>query len=689
MGLDLPADAVLALEQRTEGWIAGLQLAATALQYAQTAHDGADAADFIRDFSGSHHYVIDYLVEEVLRRQPDDLRDFLQHTAVLDRLSAPLCDALTGRDDSQAMLAHLARANLFLVPLDNQQQWYRYHHLLAGSLRTRLDPAEEATLHARAAAWYEANGQPATAVHHALAGGDLTLAADVIERAIQNAPAWSRGDVGRLKSWLEALPEPLLRARPALSLHASRAYYLAGDLNRSAQLLAQAEASLRENPAAATDKLLALTAVYRGAIAALRGEQLEQVIRDNSALLAGAAPLDRHTLARAADTLGLAHELSGDLAAAERAYLQAADLAEAAGVAYLAINGRCEAALVQISAGRLTHAAQTCRQALAVADAIPPAGLAWAILGEIARERNDLAAAEEHLLRGIELGREGGIIDDLRFAHLFMARLRRAQGDLAAAHAAWRAADAIMQGYRVPRLAALSAAQGARLALARDDLPAALAWAEAEQFRRPAASGDPLHEFSDLTLARVFLARSEFDAAAELLAPLLAAAQGNGRGRTVIETLILLALAHEGQGQAAAAAAALRRALPPAAAEGFRRLFLDEGPAVAALLPRARAAAPAFVDDLLTTAAVISNEVRNLPHTERNLPATAVPLDPLSEREQEVLALLVAGLSNDEIAARLFITTGTAKWHVHNIYQKLDVGSRAQAIARAHEWRLV
>jgi LuxR family maltose regulon positive regulatory protein len=248
----------------------------------------------------------------------------------------------------------------------------------------------------------------------------------------------------------------------------------------------------------------------------------------------------------------------------------------------------------------------------------------------------------------------------------------------------------------VPRLAALAAAQGARLALAGGDLPAASAWAEAEQFRRAAYGSDgPLHEFEDLTLARVFLAQGEYAAAAELLAPLLAAAQENGRGRAVIEALILLALAHEGQGQTAAAAAALRRALLPAAAEGFMRLFLDEGPALAALLPRARAAAPAFADDLLAaydTAGALAPGSPAISSAARNLAPDSAPptlTDPLSEREQEVLALLVAGLSNDDIAAELFITTGTAKWHVHNIYQKLDVGSRAQAIARAHEWRLI
>lgn len=683
MGLDLSAEDVAALERRTEGWIAGLQLAAIALQSPQ-----ADTADFIATFSGSHHYVIDYLVEEVLRQQPEPVRDFLRQTAVLDRLNPALCDAVTGRSDGAEMLARLARGNLFLVPLDERRRWFRYHHLLADSLRAGLDLAVQVASHRRAAAWCEANGWPVAAVRHALATGDLELAADVMARVIAQAAAWSRGDVARLTGWLEVLPAPLLQARPSLSLHASRALYLAGDLARAEQLLAQAQAALQETPAANERVgLPALTAVYRAAISAMRGENL-QAAADAAERVLGmeTAVVDRHTAARAADTLGLARELLGDMAAAERAYLQASELAQAAGVSYLAVNARCEAALVQVQQGRLALAKSTCRTALALtADDIPPTGLAHAVLGEIAREQNDLEAAERHLTEGIARSRQGGISDDLRHSYLFLARLRQAQGDAEAALAAWQRADLILQGYGVARLTAWSAAERARLDLAQGNVAAAERWARAFGVQRAAREPEFLQEVETLMAARILLACGDGQGALEMLAPLLAAAEAAGRYRTVIEGSIWRTAALHALGHADGAREALATALALAAPEGFVRLFLLGGTAVAKTLPEVRGAAPAFVDGLL--AAFVDGE--------KDVGGTAVApspghlLEPLTEQEQVVLNLLVAGLSNREIGEELVITVGTVKWHVHNIYQKLDVGSRAEAIARVHKWRLV
>ena len=686
MGLDLAAADVAALERRTEGWIAGLQLAAIALQ--STAQ--SDASNFIVAFSGSHHYVIDYLVEEVLRQQEEEVRAFLRETAILERLNASLCNAVTGRDDSRAILTRLERENLFLIPLDAQRQWYRYHHLLADSLRTGLDASLEARLHQHATAWYENHGFPAAAVRHALATGDLSLAADVIERVIQEAPAWSRGEVARLTGWLDRLSSSLLRSRPALSLHASRALYLAGQMDRAEQLLDQAEEGLRAGATATEGReaLLALVTVYRAAIAAMHGEALAEAIKATRQVVDMPAAVGTHTRARAADTLGLAHELRGEAAAAERAYLQAAELAEAAGVRYLAINARCEAALVQISQGQLGRATQTCREALALGDEdqLPPAGLAWAILGEIARERNRLGEAEQHLATGIELSHQGGITDDLRYSYLFLARLRQAQGDPDAALAAWREGDRILRAYNVPRLAALAAAARARLDLALGNVAQARRWAADYEQVRQSNPGAYLREEEDLLLARVYLATERPEEALAFARDLEADAYPEGRLRTIIEALILQALALHAQGETAAATTALGEALVPASREGFVRILLDAGTVVARLLPGAKAAAPDFVEELLDA---FAGELPQSGEAGPIVPPPAHLVEPLSDREQEVLALLVAGRSNREIAEELVITVGTAKWHVHNIYQKLDVGSRAEAIARTHEWQLL
>lgn len=690
MALNLPADQLIALEGRTEGWIAGLQLAALAL-ISQRPDARQSDEDFIASFSGSHHYVIDYLLEEVLRRQDETVRDFLRQTAALERLCASLCDAVTGRDDSQAVLQQLERANLFLVPLDDRREWYRYHHLMADSVRAGVDRSVLTTTHRRASQWYEARGLPGGAVNHALATGDLVLAADVLERVIQQASTWSRGELSRLTGWLDSLPDSALADRPALYLHASRALYLSGRMERAEELLRQAESTLRDNPTAARGhpELPAQTLIYRAAIDAMRGENLTQAAAAMRRLLAQPEAMSRHITARAADTLGLACELAGDVDAAERAYRRAADLAQAAGVRYLAVNARCEAALVQIQQGRLTLAAETCRAAVESAgeDDLPPAGLALAILGEIARERDDLATADQLIPAGIELAQKGGLVDDLRFAFLFLARLRQAQGDSAAALAAWHRADSLLHAYRVPRLTQLSAANRARLALAQGNVAQAERWAEAYRKAQVARPVDYLQELENLTLARVLLVGKKGDDALAILRPLAADARAAGRNRIVIEAFILQAIGQSARDDHAADAS-LTAAISPAAPEGLARLFLDEGPALAPLLARVRDTAPDFVDQLL--AAMVAGESAGADSRPAALPPpSSSMIESLSDRELEVLRLFAAGLSNQEIAGELVISVGTAKWHAHNIFQKLGVRGRTQAIARARELRLI
>lgn len=691
MGLSLTADDVAALEAHTEGWVAGLQLAAVALRASVPGTGTIDPSAFITAFSGSHYYVIDYLLEEVLRQQEQPVCDFLRKTAILDTFNAALCDAVTAGNNSQPLLTYLERHNLFLIPLDNRRHWYRYHHLIADSLQTLLDDNEQVLLHQRAAHWYERNGFAAKAVRHALATGDLKLAFTVMERVIQQASTWSQGDVAQISGWLDALPEALLRAHPTLSLHASRALYLAGDLTAAHRLVQQAQASLQAGSVAQgeRDRLQPLATVYQAAISALRGENLAAAIVAIEQLPETLVANDTHTAARAADTLGLAYELCGDLVAAERAYLQASDLARRANVHYLTVNGLCEAALVQIQLGHLTEAAESCHAALhgAETEPIPPMGLAWTVLGEIARERNELTAAAEYLDRGIKLGQRAGITDDLRHAFFFLARLQQAQGNVAAALDAWQQGDLLLRRYQVPRLASLSGALRARLDLAQGNVTLACSWLERYQAQQSMSGVDALQEMEELTSVRILLRTDRLTTALERVQMVLAAARRGGRLRTVMEGLLLQALILQAQQQPVEAVASLSETLLLAAPAGFVRLFLDEGPGVATLLPRVRAIAPAFVDEL---AAAFARETGTKPKVDNVIsPSTPSLGEPLSEREEEVLRLLASGCSNLAIAKALVITVGTAKWHLHNIYQKLGVSSRTEAVAHVRTSNLI
>jgi LuxR family transcriptional regulator, maltose regulon positive regulatory protein len=674
MQLALPAGAVAALEARTEGWIASLHLAALSLQ----GRNAAQVDAFIHAFGGSHRYVFDYLAEEVLGQQDAEIGLFLRQTAVLDRFSAPLCQAVTGRTDSQAILQQLEQANLFLVPLDDARIWYRYHHLFADYLRMGLPPDESARLQASASQWCETNGLLFEAVHYALAGGSQELAADVVERVIQNAATWSGGELATLVGWIDALPGQLLRVRPRLSLHASRALFLSGRLVLSEQFIDQAEQVLRTQQAAGQDTtgLLAVATVYRAAIAALRGE-VRTAIALGTAALAHLPETDLHARARAADGLGLAYGLLGDLALAEQFYTQASGLAQAAGVVYLAINARCEVAQVQIAQGRLQAAAQSCRRALELAGdtRIPPLGLAWAILGAVAYEQNDLAAAERYLQEGMALSQQGGLTDDLRSELLLLARLKRATGDLPAAAVAVAQGAAIVQRYQAPRLAQIAAACQAQIHLACGEMAAAQRWADAYALQRQAGPAEANPDFEELTLVRILLATGELAQALAIVIPLQQQAEAAGRLRTSIEALALQALIQAAAQERAAAVASLAKALRQAEPEGFLRPFLDEGAPLADLLPAARYAAPALVRRLLAA----------LPDEEHDANVAPTAVDALSEQETIVLRLLCAGRSNQQIADELVISVGTAKWHVHNILQKLGVSSRAQATLRARD----
>jgi ATP/maltotriose-dependent transcriptional regulator MalT len=668
MQLMLEEEDIHALEMRTEGWAVGLQLAALSLKNLPAPQN------FVETFRGSHRYVLDYLAEEVIRQQRDDIRQFLIQTSILDRFNAESCEALTSHTDSQDLLSELEEANLFLIPLDDDRVWYRYHHLFADFLRTELPKAEIENLYKKAALWHEQNEFLSEAVDYAIASGDLELLADVVDRGLRKDTVWSGGNLTLYAAWLDALPPQAFQSRPVLCLNASHILYLLGRFDLAEKQIDQAEQTLHAMASSPEkEQMLALASLYRGTIASVRGDTQQAI--EKITFAQERLPQERHLQhARGFFSLGLAYEVSGQTALAIQNYLKSSEEAQSAGVLSLAIHALGAAAQVQISQGQLSQAEQACQCAIQIAGGkgLPPLGLAESILGSIALERNELAAAEEFLQNGIALSRRGGLIDDMILGLLFLARLHAYQGRVSDAFEVTQEMNTIIQGFGVERMSMLAAAYIANLQLYTDQESAAAQWAIEYQADRP----DQPHELAELTLVRVLLKTGDRENVLSILDALLKRGQAQGRVRTVMEVMILMALFQRAEKDIPAAVDWLSQALELAAPEGFIRIFLDEGEALLDLLPKARQAAPELVDAILSI-----QQADSVPPPS---PLDQLP-DPLSEQELNVLGLIVAGKTNREIADELFISVGTAKWHVHNILQKLGVSNRSQANARARE----
>lgn len=650
-GLDLPASDVAALEGRTEGWIAALQLAALSLQ------GRADAAGFIAGFAGDDRYIVDYLVEEVLARQPEPVRAFLVRTCILGRLSGPLCDAVTGGSGGKAMLETLDRANLFLLRLDDNRQWYRYHHLFADVLYTRLldeHPDLVAELHRRASHWYEQNDEQATAVRHALVAGDVERAAGLVELAI---PALRRDrQEATIRDWLGAIPDDVIRARPVLAVGFAGALLAGGEFDGVADRLADAERRLRSTDAVVVDRaglagLPGAIALYRGALA-LAGGDLPGTLRHTRDAADRAAD-DHLTRAAALGLRGLALWSTGDLEAAHATYLRCVDGLRRAGHISDVLGCTIAVADLRITQGRLNEAFFAYEEALRLA---PPLtrGVADMHVGlsQLACERDELDAAEAHLRRSQELGEHTGLPQNPYRWRVAMARLREARGDLDGALALLDEAERVYVGDFSPNVRPIPALR-ARVLAAQGRTAEALRWA-----RDAGLSVDDdlsyAREFEHVTLARIRLACG--DPVLPLLQRLEAAAQDGGRTGSLIEILVLQALAHD-DGDAA-----LERALTLAEPERYVRVFVDARP----LLKRQRNFGR-YVRQILE-AEVKSNLV-----------------DPLSERELDVLRLLATDLDGPDIARRLHVSLNTLRTHTKNIYAKLGVNSRRAAVRRAGE----
>jgi LuxR family maltose regulon positive regulatory protein len=710
MGLNLSAEDVAMLETRTEGWIAGLQLAALSMQGHQ------DVPGFIRAFAGDDRYIVDYLVEEVLQRQPEPVRNFLLQTAILDRLNGPLCDAVTGQEEGNARLEALERGNFFVVPLDDKRNWYRYHPLFADVLRLHLlaeQPDQVSALHRRASAWYEHHGSAADAIRHALAAKDFERAATLVELAIPERRRNRQEATVMELGWLKALPDELIHVRPVLSFDYAFALFGGGELEAVEARLRDAErwldttAGQRERAEALAAgmvvvdeeefrRLPGMIALLRAAQALARGDMPETV--QNARRVLDLAREDDHLmLGGAASQLGLAAWANGDLEAARRMTADGMAHVRRAGYISPAIGGAIVLADILIAQGRLHEAMTTYEQALQWATEPGAPVLRGAAdmhvgMSNLHYEHNDLKAATQHLLTSQALGELAGLPQNPYRWRAAMARLREAQGDLGGALDLLDQAERLYDGNFSPNVRPL-ATRKTRVWLAQGRLDQTLRWAH-EQSLSVDDDLSYMHEFDHITLARVLLARYRSDRAGcslleaiGLLERLLTAAQEGGRTGSAIEILTLQALARQTQGDLPAALASLERALKLAEPEGYIRIFVDEGAPMAQLL--SEAVARGIMLDY-TSKLMAAFEVEERKSEDKSYLPPAQPLiEPLSQRELEVLQLMAQGLSNREIGEQLFLALSTVKGHNRNIFDKLQVQRRTEAVARARELGLL
>jgi LuxR family maltose regulon positive regulatory protein len=711
-GLDLAPDDIAVLEGRTEGWIAALQLAALSMQ------GRTDIGAFIAQFAGNDRYIVDYLVEEVLTQQPEPVRAFLLRTCLLDRLNGPLCDAVTGEPGGRATLEALDRANLFLVPLDDNRHWYRYHHLFADMLQAHLRderPDEVTDLHRRASRWYDRNGQPSPAIRHAVAAGDTERAADLVELAI---PELQRNrQEATIRGWLDAIPAGVVRMRPVLAVGFVAALMAGNEFDGIEERLRDAERWLepatpdREELHSHPDgmvvvdeqeltRLPGVIEMYRAALALVGGDA-PATLRHAQLAIDRAADEDDVTRAGASAISGLTFWGRGDLEDAHHAYSSCVQGLQRAGHLSDVLGCSITLADIRTTQGRLGDAQRTFERALQLAAQEPGTVLRgtadmYVGMSQIACERGDLHTATQYLMRSQELGEHTGLPQNPYRWRVAMARVREAEGDPDGALALLDDAQRMYLADFLPNVRPVPALR-ARMLAAHGRWRDALDWA-----REQGLSADDtltyITEFAHLTLARVLLARHASDGdnsalndASRLLARLQSAAVAGGRPGSVIEILVLQSLTHPAGGDTTGALTPLVEALTLAEPEGYLRVFVDAGPPMKSLLTAvsSKRAGWDYVRRLLAASA---DDDAPGPTTTTGQPGPRRGqglVETLSERELDVLHLLATDLDGPDIARRLFVSVNTLRTHTRSIYAKLGVNSRRAALRRAEELRLL
>ncbi len=675
MGLSLSAADIAALETRTEGWIAGLQLAAISMQ----GHH--DTASFIQSFTGSHHFVLDYLAEEVLHQQPENVQTFLLHTAILDRLCGSLCDAVLGDASAkgQETLEYIERANLFIIPLDNERRWYRYHHLFADLLRQRLYASltdagrSVGELHLRASAWYAANGLEIEAFHHAAVANDLDQATHIAEGG--GMPLLFRGAAMPVLNWLKSLPPSELNARPVLWVMYASAILFSNQIVGVEEKLQFAEAALENMPLDDRAKdLIGHIAAIRATVAVLQN-QADVILAQSHRALEYLHPANLPVRTATTWTLGVAYYLQGDRAAAGRAYAEALSTSQAIGHIIIMIGSTIGLGNLHEAENRLTVAEQTYLRVLQMVGEppLPVASEAHLGLARIYYARNEMDAAQRHGQFSVQLARQFEISDRFIASEVFLARLRLARGDVAGADAILSQAVQFMRQYGftmwMPQVVAVQVLG----LLQRGSLTAAAELAQA-------------HELP-MSQAHVYLAQGNPNAALALLEPLYQHAEAKSWADERLKIRVLQAAAYGQQGDLDAGLPLLEAALEAAAPEGFIRIFVDAGLPMADLLSQAaaRGMMPDYLGKLLT-----AFELERQYGAAKEFSFTAQPLiEPLSQRELEVLRLIANGHSNHDISERLFLALNSVKGHNRRIFGKLQVERRTEAVARARELGLL
>ena len=697
MTLDLPAEAISTLEGRTEGWIAGLQMAAISMQGRK--QDG-DLGAFVEAFGGTNRYILDYLMEEVLNQQPPAIQDFLIGTSILDRMCGDLCDAVqhaqTAAPEGQATLSYLERTNLFVIPLDDERRWVRYHHLFAdqlqSTLRQRKSAEEIRELHRRAGRWHQSEGSLEEAMSHAMAARDFERAASMIEERFTSI--FSRSEVPVLLGWIEQLPEQIVRSRPWIDVYWANTLALAGELDGVDTLLDGVEERL-EPGRPQTSELLGHIASVRAYAANLRGDAARAI--EMAALTAELLP-EEHLTARGQAAYTLADTLlaEDDLDGANQALLEMLRAGEKTGQLMVIVPALGDLATIRMAQGQLHQARDLLTrmyQRIAERDGLDSrvrCSYEFGLAGLLC-EWNQLDAAYEHAMTGLEFRRRLGgywVAGDLP-----LMRILQARGDVEGALATLREVERMVRTYYFG-LAATIAFRAARVVqwLAVGDVGTASRCAE--------ECGSS--ELEQIALARLRLAQGRAADAQRLLERQRALAEAGGRTGRLIEILSVLALALETLGRPGKADVALSQALSLARPEGYARIFLDLGQPLCELLERLAAPGStpephsAAITGLagdhrrdLLDAFQQESEAQRSRVAEAVAPLSEVLVDPLTERELEVLQLLSEGLSNKEIAARLIVAPSTVKQHLKNIYGKLDVHSRTQAVARGRELALL
>jgi LuxR family transcriptional regulator, maltose regulon positive regulatory protein len=705
---DLPPEEVVALHGYTEGWPAGLQLTTLALRQRAAGSDGAGLAQWLSRLAASRRNVFDYLADEVFEQQRPEVRAFLMETSVLDRLSPALCDEITGRHDAAELLDRLEREGLFLVPLDEERRWFRYHHAFREFLRERLArelPDRVDELLRDASRWHEWKGQTGESLHYAMAARDFDRAARLIEAAAEGM--WLRNEADALLNWISALPGEVVSGRPRLALFSALSLLHKQRPNEADAYLDRAERALEDGRAASTTvgewgpgqgnrertkEELGMLAALRAISAVIQGMASEGEEAAGQALnLLPEGKLSWRAIALVG--LGVARGLAGDPAGAERALAEAKAVSRSAGSASMSFIAEHNLAVLQLLSGRLHEGAQTCRDLLRLTEEqearhLHHVGETQVELGMVLCEWNDLYGALQQGQEALELARQTRQESTVATALQLLARVKQAQGDATGALEAVEQAIRLADEDSISAVAASAAAQRAQILLLQGELDAAGAWARSveEGSGGHVEVDPPVHQFPTEagSLARVWTARGRHDEAEALIQQMLAAAEARSWTGRVIESLVLLALYRQARGDADAALSALARALELAEPERFARAFLDEGEPVLALLRAAASgrSGSTYARHLLALAAG-----RPVPGREE------VPFQPLAEplsaRELEVLRLVAGGATNQEIADALVITVGTVKIHLNHILSKLGVRNRTEAAARARELSLL